>query len=109
MGVMSCSLWGLHTPLIIAFGLERAMQELSQNGSVITRELTPYSISGFEAGLGDGWSYLASAAPAHAVYANKDQLSLVTYCEGDVITKTSPNEYVFILEQALEIEFALNS
>lgn len=85
------------------------MQELSQNGSVITRELTPYSISGFEAGLGDGWQYLASASPAHAVYANKEQLSLVTYCEGDVITKKSPNEFVFNIEQAREIEFALNS
>ncbi|WP_240224711.1 hypothetical protein [Rheinheimera hassiensis] len=86
------------------------MQELTQHGSVIERELSPYSLAGFEAGLGNGWSFLTSDQPnCHAVFVNEEKLSLVTYCEGDVITKRSPNEFVFSLEKNDEMWFTANA
>ena len=87
------------------------MQERTEFGSTVERELSPFSISGFESQLGNEWSYLTSADKRanHCVHINKEQLKLISYCEGDVVIKSAPDMDAFIKEQMLEISFALNS
>lgn len=83
------------------------MQEKTQFGSVIQRDLTHFSIAGFESQLNSEWSYLASANRSHhSVHINRSKLQLISYCEGDVVLKTAPDMQTFIKEQMAEVEFA---
>lgn len=83
------------------------MQEITEFGSTIQRDLTHYSIAGFESQLGSEWSYLASVDRSHhSVYINRNKLQLITYCEGDITLKTAPDMLSFVKEQLAEVEFA---
>jgi hypothetical protein len=86
-------------------------RETTPFGSEVSRELTGYSLHGFEASnLGDGWSFLASADgfKHHATWANPETRSLLTFCEGDLITIQAPDDFIFGLEQSVQMDFCIN-
>lgn len=70
-------------------------------GSDVTRSLTMESLHCFEAmELGNGWKILTSSDnfKHHAVWTNQENLSLISYCEGDVVKIESPDESTFSSE-----------
>lgn len=84
------------------------MQEVTQTGSTITRELTHLSLLDYEArALPDGYLFLCSSTrKSHdATWFNKVFKTLITYCEGDLITITCPNDSAFISEQYRHVDF----
>jgi hypothetical protein len=85
------------------------MPELSAAGSTIVRQVTPLSVHGFESELSEGWKFLTSAdMNHHRVYANEQELKILSFCEGDVIIKQAPDMQAFYRECLFENEFALN-
>lgn len=77
-------------------------------GSKIERSLTVESLQCFESmNIDSSWRYLASADPSHhAVWANEKERALLEFCEGDITLITAPDEFIFNLEMAVQVEFA---
>ncbi|WP_445767774.1 hypothetical protein [Rheinheimera sp.] len=84
------------------------MQEFTQTGSTITRELTHLSLSDFEAHvLPDGYQFLCSSTRKayDATWINKVLKTLISYCEGDLVTIKCPDDSAFISEQWRYVDF----
>jgi hypothetical protein len=84
-------------------------KEKTAFGSDVTRSLTMDSLHCFEAmELGNGWKILTSSDrfQHHAVWYNRENRSLVSFCEGDVVKIESPDESAFSLEVQHQITFS---
>lgn len=82
--------------------------ETTTFGSKIKRRLTDESLSCFESmNVGDQWQYLTSSdnQTHHSVWINREQKSLLEFCEGDVFEITAPDDFTFNLETQVQIEF----
>lgn len=84
------------------------MSTTTSFGSKIERTLTCESLQCFESmNLDSSWRYLASADPSHhAVWVNEKERSLLEFSEGDITVITAPDEFIFNLELAVQVEFA---
>lgn len=85
--------------------------EKTEFGSTIKREVTGESLGCFAAmDLGNGWKFLGTSdgMEYHAIWMNPSTNQLVTYCEGDVITKQAPDDHAFNCEVISEMEFCIN-
>lgn len=84
------------------------MQEFTQTGSTITRELTHLSLMDYEAhALPNGYQFLCSSThKSHdATWFKKALKTHITFCEGDLTTITCPNDFAFISEQCRYVDF----
>lgn len=88
-------------------------QEINELGSTIIRDITMSSLRCFEAmelvEMGNGWKFLGSSdgMQHHATWMNEEKRQIVTFCEGDVITKIAPTEQIFYREAFIENEFCI--
>ena len=85
--------------------------EITEFGSTITREVTGESLHCFQAmDLGNGWKFLGSVdgMKHHATWMNPSTKQILTFCEGDLITKQAPDNPSFECEVITEMEFCIN-
>lgn len=82
--------------------------EKTAYGSDVQRSLTMDSLRCFESmELGNGWRILTSSDTFqhHAVWYNREERALISYCEGDVVKISSPDERAFSLEIQHQVSF----
>lgn len=72
--------------------------EISKHGSLLVREYFPYSglndlfIRSF---MGEGEWTRVGGNQCYFAYSNRNGLTIVSYCEGDVVTTKAPDEETF--------------
>lgn len=75
--------------------------EVSKHGSLLTREFFPYSglndlfIRSF---MGEGEWTRVGGNECYFAYKNQKSLTIVSYCEGDVVTTRAPDEDTYFRE-----------